>query len=167
MLYVRPHHRFTRTCYSDERYCIGILILIKLLIRLIIMKGSILLSMIVPWAVLAAPLADQQPSRTVNVEARAPGAGGGRPLSDWYNQPGQEDVPLDSWGRPIDGDGFDVYGQPATRPTTSASATRVAPPLPAWTPPRRGPGPNPFADRASKFDKDDLALIRMLMTNHC
>lgn len=139
------------------------------------MKSITLLSMLLPWAIIAAPLDDERPGSMVedrptvpdhtnDIKAREPDQG----LSDWYSQPGQDDVQLDGWGHQLDQDGFDVFGQPAYKPrpaatsssttvvtflpasaTSSSSRAVVRPPPMATLSPARV-GPNPFAGNTRK-----------------
>lgn len=137
------------------------------------MRGPILLCFILPWTILAAPSASQQTTPTINIEARAPG----QPLSDWYQQPGQPGVDVDGWGRPVDEEGFDAFGQPAGRPPPTTSSASIAAPRPPATsssgaapPPaatlRSGRvGPNPFANNRSMFEEHSLTITRTLMRN--
>lgn len=110
------------------------------------MRGSILLSVTLSWAVVAAPLAEQQPSRTINIEARAPG----NPLSPHYFQAAQPEVSLDSWGHPVDSSGFDVYGIPVA--VTSSAPLRTFSPIPAHNSPSES---DTEGDKGYDADSDD------------
>ena len=139
------------------------------------MKSTIFLSMLLPWAIIAAPLDDERPGSMVedrpkvadhanDIKAREPGHG----VSDWYSQPGQDDVQLDGWKHQIDQEGFDVFGQPAYKPrpaatsssttavtfppasATSSSSRAVVRPPPTATLGSGRVGPNPFAGNTRK-----------------
>lgn len=83
------------------------------------MRRYIILSVALPLSVLAAPRSDLATHRVIDIEARAPGI----PLSPNYYRPAQPEVGMDSWGRPVDDEGFDVYGLPASRTVHFATST--------------------------------------------
>ena len=108
------------------------------------MRRYIILSVALPLSVLAAPRTDQPPHRVINIKVRAPGI----PLSPNYYRPAQPEVGLDSWGRPVDDEGFDVYGLPAS--STIHFATSITRSISSSA----SAAPDSDSDRDREYDAD-------------
>jgi len=96
------------------------------------------------WAVVAAPLADEQPSQTIDIQARVPG----NPLGANCFKPAQPQVNVDDWGHPVDNDGLDVWGVPAARVAYTAPDVTFSPS------PFHNPPPDSNSDQDNESDND-------------